>query len=404
MREAVICNPLRTPVGRYGGVFRDIDVTTLGATVIKALLEQTQIAPGVIEDVIFGQCYPSGEAPAVGRVAALQAGMPVETPGLQIDRRCGSGLQAICYAAMQIQTNVADVILAGGAESMSTVEFYSSAPRWGPNNGGIELHDRLARSRVTAGSTLHPVPGGMIETAENVRREYKIPREEQDALALRSHQHAVAAQDEGRFEAEIVPVSVPQRRGEPILISTDEHPRRDTSLETLAKLRPVYSADDPESTVTAGNASGQNDAAAVCIVTTPEKAEALGLKAMGKLRSWAVAGVPPKLMGMGPVPAVKKVFDRLGMDFGDIDRIELNEAFAAQVLGVTREWDLSERDWDRLNVNGSGISIGHPVGATGVRIMATLLHEMHRSDSEIGLETMCIGGGQGLAAVIERVN
>lgn len=404
MREAVICNPLRTPVGRYGGVFRDIDVTTLGATVIEALLEQTQIAPEVIEDVIFGQCYPSGEAPAVGRVAALQAGMPVETPGLQIDRRCGSGLQAICYAAMQIQTNVADVILAGGAESMSTVEFYSSAPRWGPNNGGIELHDRLARARVTAGSTLHPVPGGMIETAENVRREYGIPREEQDALAFRSHQHAVAAQDEGRFEAEIVPVSVPQRRGESILVSTDEHPRRDTSLETLAKLRPVYSADDPESTVTAGNASGQNDAAAVCIVTTPEKAEELGLKAMGKLRSWAVAGVPPKLMGMGPVPAVKKVFDRLGMDFGDVDRIELNEAFAAQVLGVTREWDLSERDWDRLNVNGSGISIGHPVGATGVRIMATLLHEMHRSDSEIGLETMCIGGGQGLAAVIERVN
>ncbi|MYI81805.1 MAG: acetyl-CoA C-acetyltransferase [Chloroflexi bacterium] len=402
MREAVICNPLRTPVGRYGGVFRDIDVTTLAATVIEALLERTGLDPASIDDVVFGQCYPSGEAPAVGRVAALHAGLPVETPGLQLDRRCGSGLQAICYAAMQVQTGVSDVVLAGGAESMSTVEFYSSAPRWGPNNGAIELHDRLARARVTAGSFRHPVPGGMIETAENERREYGIPREEQDALALRSHQRAVAAQDEGRFEAEIVPVAVPQRRGDPVIVDTDEHPRRDTSLESLARLRAVYGADDPESTVTAGNASGQNDAAAVCIVTTPERAADLGLKAMGKLRGWSVAGVAPKLMGLGPVPAAKKAFDQVGMDFGDMDLIELNEAFAAQVLGVTREWGLSDSDWDRVNVNGSGISIGHPVGATGVRIMATLLHEMERNDAEIGLETMCIGGGQGMAAVVER--
>ena len=402
MREAVICNPLRTPVGRYGGVFRDITVTALAATVIEALLERTQLDPTEIDDVVFGQCYPSGEAPAVGRVAALHAGLPVETPGLQIDRRCGSGLQAICYAAMQVQTGVADVVLAGGAESMSTVEFYSSAPRWGPNNGSIELHDRLARARITAGSILHPVPGGMIETAENVRREYGIPREEQDALALRSHQRAIAAQDEGRFAAEIVPVAVPQRRGDPVIVDTDEHPRRDTSLESLARLRAVYAADDPESTVTAGNASGQNDAAAVCIVTTPERAADLGLKAMGKLRGWSVAGVAPKLMGLGPVPAAQKTFAQLGMDFGDIDLIELNEAFAAQVLGVTREWGLTDSDWDRVNVNGSGISIGHPVGATGVRIMATLLHEMERGDAEFGLETMCIGGGQGMAAVIER--
>ena len=402
MREAVICNPLRTPVGRYGGVFRDIDVTTLAATVIGALLERTGLDPAAIDDVVFGQCYPNGEAPAVGRVAALQAGLPVETPGLQLDRRCGSGLQAICYAAMQVQTGAADVVLAGGAESMSGVEFYSSAPRWGPNHGGIELRDRLARARVTAGSPLHPVPGGMIETAENVRREYGIPREEQDALALRSHRRAVAAQDEGRFEAEIAPVEVPQRRGEPLRVAADEHPRRDTSLESLAKLRPVQAADDPEATVTAGNASGQNDAAAVCVVTTPERAAGLGLRAMGVLRGWTVAGVPPRLMGMGPAPAVRKAFDRLGMDFGDIDLIELNEAFAAQVLGVTREWGLADEDWERLNVNGSGISIGHPVGATGVRIMATLLHEMERRDAAVGLETMCIGGGQGMAAVIER--
>ena len=195
---------------------------------------------------------------------------------------------------------------------------------------------------------------------------------------------------------------MPQRRGDPVIVDTDEHPRRDTSLESLARLRAVYSADDPESTVTAGNASGQNDAAAVCIVTTPERAADLGLKAMGKLRGWSVAGVPPKLMGMGPVPAAQKAFAQVGMDFGDMDLIELNEAFAAQVLGVTREWGLSDSDWDRVNVNGSGISIGHPVGATGVRIMATLLHEMERNDAEIGLETMCIGGGQGMAAVVER--
>ena len=404
MRDAVICNPLRTPVGRYGGVFRSLEAHHLAATVIQALLERTQLDPGEIEDVVLGQCYPSGEAPAIGRVAALQAGLPVTTPGIQIDRRCGSGLQAIAYAAMQVQTGVADLVLAGGAESMSNAEYYSTELRWGPNNGDLTMRDRLARARVTAGSDLHPVPGGMIETAENVRKQYGIPREEQDQLALMSHQRAVAAQDEGRFDDEIVPVSVPQRRGDPVVVDKDEHPRRDTTLEVLSGLRAVQSRDDPESTVTAGNASGQNDAASICIIATPEKAKELGLHARGKLVSWSVAGVEPKLMGMGPVPATKKLLDRLGMDLKDIDLIELNEAFAAQVLGVTREWGFTDSDFDRMNVNGSGISIGHPVGATGGRIMATMLHEMERRDCSVGLETMCIGGGQGMAAVIERVD
>ncbi len=403
MRDAVICMPLRTPVGRYGGTLRDVDAETLAETIVRAVLERTKLDPAVIDDCIFGQCYPNGENPAMGRIAALSAGLPVDVPGLQLDRRCGSGLQSVCLAAMQVQTGVADVIIAGGVESMSTAEFYSTAVRWGPNRASISLVDRLNRGRETAGGRRYPVPGGMLETAENVRRQYKIPREEQDEFALRSHQRAIAAIDDGKFDAEIVPVPVPAKKGEGTLFAQDEHPRRDTTLERLASLRPVRIKQDPEATVTAGNASGENDAAACCIVTSPEKAAELGLKPMGKLRSWAVAGVHPAYMGVGPVPATKKALERAGLGMTDMDLIELNEAFAAQVLGVTREWKLTERDFDRLNVNGSGISLGHPVGATGARILATMLHEMERRNVQFGLETMCIGGGQGIAAVIERV-
>lgn len=403
MREAVICSPVRTPVGRYGGALRDVDAETLAGIVITAVLERAKIDPAVIEDCIFGHCYPNGETPAIGRIAALTAGLPVEVPGFQLDRRCGSGLQAICLAAMEVQTGVADVVLAGGVESMSQVEFYVNSMRWGPNRGHQTLKDRLDRSRITAGSVRYPVEGGMLETAENLRRQYKIPREEQDELALRSHQRAVAAWEEGRFEAEVVSVSVPQKKGEPTLFARDEHPRADTSLEKLASLRPVRLRIDPESTVTAGNASGENDAAACCLVTSAEKAAEIGLKPMGKLISWAAAGVHPAYMGIGPVPATKKALQHAGLTLKDMDLIELNEAFAAQALAVTREWGLTERDFDRVNVNGSGISIGHPLGATGARIMATLLYEMERRQARFGLETMCIGGGQGIAAVIERV-
>ena len=403
MREAVICSPVRTPVGRYGGALRDVDAETLAGIVVTAVLERAKIDPAVIEDCIFGHCYPNGETPAIGRIAALTAGLPVEVPGFQLDRRCGSGLQAICLAAMEVQTGVADVVLAGGVESMSQVEFYVNSMRWGPNRGNQTLIDRLDRGRITAGSVRYPVEGGMLETAENLRRQYKIPREEQDELALRSHQRAVAAWEEGRFQAEVVPVSVPQKKGEPTIFARDEHPRADTSLEKLASLRPVRLRIDPESTVTAGNASGENDAAACCLVTSPEKAAEIGLKPMGKLISWAAAGVHPAYMGIGPVPATKKALQHAGLALKDMDLIELNEAFAAQALAVTREWGLTERDFDRVNVNGSGISIGHPVGATGARIMATLLYEMERRQARYGLETMCIGGGQGIAAVIERV-
>jgi acetyl-CoA C-acetyltransferase len=402
VQDVVICEPLRTPVGRFGGVLRDVPAQRLAATVIGALLDRTGLDPASIDDVVLGQGYPNGEAPAIGRVAALDAGLPVEVPGVQVDRRCGSGLQAVLDAAMRVQTGVADVVIAGGAESMSTVEFYTDAIRWGVKGGGVELADRLARGRVTAGGALHPVPGGMIETAENLRREHGISRERQDELALRSQQRATAAQREGRFADELVPVEVPQRRGGPVVVDTDEHPRADTTLEALGGLRPVMGRQDEAATVTAGNASGQNDGAAVCVVTTPERAERLGLRPLGRLVSWAVAGVPPATMGIGPVPAAASALHRASITMADLDLIELNEAFAAQVLAVTDTWGIDAIRDERFNPNGSGISLGHPVGATGARILATMLRELDRREGRYALETMCIGGGQGLAAVFER--
>ena len=403
MRDAVICEPLRTPVGGFGGSLRDVAAHTLASTVIRALMERTGVPPDAVDDVILGHCYPTMDAPAIGRVAALDAGLPVTVTGLQIDRRCGSGLQAVLYAAMQVQAGVSELVLAGGAESMSNAPFYSTAMRWGAGAGpGVMLHDALARGRVTAGGINFPVPGGMLETAENLRREYGIPRQEQDEYAVESHRRAAAAADGGRFADELVPVVIQTRKGE-VVVDRDEHIRPDSTLEKLATLRPVLGRDDPDATVTAGNASGQNDGAAVCIVTHPARAEALGLRPLARLVSWGVGGVAPATMGIGPVPAVAKALEQADLALKDVDLIELNEAFAAQVLACTREWSFGTADFQRMNVNGSGISLGHPVGATGGRILATLTREMARRDARYGLETMCIGGGQGLAALFERV-
>jgi acetyl-CoA C-acetyltransferase len=402
MRDVVICEPVRTPIGRYGGSFKSLTAAELGEIALRGLLERTGLDPDAISDVILGHCYPNSEAPAIGRVVALNAGLPVTVPGMQIDRRCGSGLQSVLQAGMQVSTGVHDLVIAGGAESMSNVPFYSTEMRWGIRGPGVMLNDGLARGRVTAGGRYYPVPGGMLETAENLRREYHIPRAEQDELALTSHQRAVAAQRSGTFAEEIIPVTV-KGRGSEQVVDTDEHPRADSTLEALAALRPVLGKNDPEATVTAGNSSGQNDAAAMCVVTHPERAEALGLRPLVRLVSWAVAGVEPKVMGIGPVPATRAALEQAGLKLADMDLIELNEAFAAQVLAVTREWGLGAADFDRVNVNGGGISLGHPVGATGTRILATLAREMHRREARYGLETMCIGGGQGLAAVFERV-
>ncbi len=402
MTETVVCEPLRSAVGRFGGALRDVPAADLATAVVQGLLERTHLPPDEVDDVILGHCYPTSEAPAIGRVVALDAGLPIDVPGMQVDRRCGSGLQAVVNAVMQVSTGASGLVLAGGVESMSRVPFYTNEMRWGARQGSVTMHDPLTRGRTTPGGKRYPVEGGMLETAENLRREYGIPRAEQDAFALRSHERAVAAQRNGVFADEIVPVTVPGRKGD-VVVDTDEHPRADTSLESLAALRPVLSRQDPDSTVTAGNSSGQNDGAAVCIVTTRDNAERLGLRPLARLVSWGVAGVHPARMGIGPVPATAAALKRAGLTLADVDLIELNEAFAAQVLAVIREWGLGERDLERLNVHGSGISLGHPVGATGGRILATMLREMDRREARYGLETMCIGGGQGIAAVFERV-
>ncbi len=401
MRDAVICEPLRTAVGGYGGMFRDVPATDLAATVIRALLERTGVDGERVDDVVLGQCYPNGEAPAIGRVAALDAGLPITVPGLQLDRRCGSGLQAVLDAAMRVQTGVADLVIAGGAESMSQVEHYVLGARWGLR-ADAPLMDRLGRGRVTAGGRHHPVPGGMLETAENLRAEYGISREDQDRLADASHHRAAAAQQDGRFAEEIVAVEVTDRKGNTQVHDTDEHVRPDSSLEKLATLRPVRVRIDPDATVTAGNASGQNDGASACLVASAEMAEALGLRPLARLVSWGLGAVEPARMGIGPVPATEAALGRAGLELGDLDLIELNEAFAAQALAVLAEWGISMDD-ERLNPLGSGISLGHPVGATGCRILTTMLRELDRREGRYALETMCIGGGQGLAAVFERV-
>ncbi|OBC08415.1 acetyl-CoA acetyltransferase [Mycobacterium sp. 852013-50091_SCH5140682] len=399
--DVVICNPVRTPVGRMGGALAALTAADLATLTLRELAARADLREHDVDDVILGNGYANGEAPAIGRIAALDAGLGTGVPGLQIDRRCGSGLQAVLYAAGQVATGAARLVVAGGAESMSNVEHYALGLRTGVRQGGIELHDRLDRARETAGGTSHPMAGGMIETAENLRREYRITREEQDELAARSHHRAVAAHDAGRFADELIAVTVAGKRGKPdTVVDRDEHPRADISVERLAALRAIRGKVDADATVTAGNASGQNDGAAMCLVTTRAEAEKRGLTPLLALRAWAVTGCAPEKMGIGPVTATAAALDRAGLTLDDIDLIELNEAFAAQVLAVLAEWKVDPLD-DRLNPNGSGISLGHPIGATGARILATAAYEAHRRDARYMLESMCIGGGQGLAAVFE---
>jgi acetyl-CoA C-acetyltransferase len=386
-----------------GGALASLTATDLATVTLRELVRRTGLGEGDVDDVILGNGYANGEAPAIGRIAALDAGLGTGVPGVQIDRRCGSGLQAVLYAAGQVATGAANVVVAGGAESMSNVEHYALGLRTGVRQGGIALLDRLDRARETAGGTTHPIAGGMIETAENLRHEYGITREDQDEFSARSHHRAVAAHDAGRFADELVAVTVPGRRGKPnTVVDRDEHPRADITVETLAALRPIRLKADEQSTVTAGNASGQNDGAAMCVVTTRAEADKRGLTAMLALRSWAVTGCAPETMGIGPVGASAAALDRAGLTLDDVNLIELNEAFAAQVLAVLAEWKVDPLD-ERLNPNGSGISLGHPIGATGARILATAAYEARRRDARFVLETMCIGGGQGLAAVFETV-
>jgi acetyl-CoA C-acetyltransferase len=396
-RRVAIVNPVRTAVGAFGGALRPVPAEDLAAEVLKALVEQSGIDPSRIEDVAMAQSYSNSEAPCIGRWAALHAGLPIEVPGFQTDRRCGGGVQAVVTAAMMVQTGAADVVVAGGVESMSNIEHYTTSARWGSRSGNQHLYDRLDRGRERSQPEWRfGRISGMIETAENLAEQFGIGRDESDAFAARSHQRAAAAWESNAFAAEVVPISVPQRRGEPVVFARDEGVRPDSTPETLARLRAIT----PGGTVTAGNAAQQNDAAAACLVVAEDKLDELGLEPIAWFEGWAAAGCDPATMGLGPVSAVRRLFERTGVGFDDLDLIEINEAFAVQVLAVLAGWGvkLDEVD-DRLNVNGSGISLGHPIGATGVRIMTTMLHELRRRDGGLALETMCIGGGQGIAAL-----
>jgi acetyl-CoA C-acetyltransferase len=393
--DVVIVSAVRTPIGRFGGTLRDISPVELARVVILEAIARAGIEPGQVDEVVMGHNFASGEAPNVARQAALEAGFPVETPAHGVERQCGSGLQAICDAMMQIQTGVADIVVAGGVESMSNLEYYVSDVRWGPKMGTLQFRDRWLRANETCSSYKFGAIPTMIDTAANVAVKLDISREDQDAFAYRSQQNAAAAITAGRFAEEIVPMPVPGKRGAVTHFDTDEHPRPETTMESLASLKPVAPGH-----ITAGNSSGMNDGAAACVVMSARRAADLGLEPLASIRAWTVAGVHPAYMGLGPVPAVTKLLQKTGLTFADIDLLELNEAFAAQALGCLRE--LGVTDYTNVNVNGSGIALGHPIGCTGARLMTTLLHEMRRRGARYGIETLCIGGGQGMAALVER--
>ncbi|UNM99120.1 acetyl-CoA C-acetyltransferase [Rhodococcus opacus] len=396
MRRAALVAPVRTAVGRFGGALRDVPAETLAANVIKETVARSGIDPELIEDVVMGQSYANSEAPCIGRWAALEAGLPIRVAGLQTDRRCGTGLQALVTASMMVQTGAADVVLAGGVESMSNIEHYTTGARWGTRAGSLNLYDRLDRGRERSQPEWRfGKISGMIETAENVAARCGIGREESDAFAAESHAKAHAAWEAGKFDDEVIEVKITDRKGNVSVVARDEGIRPETTPETLARLRSALK----DGVVTAGNASQQNDAASSMLVVAEDQLDELGLEPMGFLTGWSAAGCEPALMGLGPVAATSKLFSRTGASFDDFTLIELNEAFACQVLGVLKEWGFEDRD--RLNVNGSGISLGHPIGATGARMTTTALHELQRRGGGKALLTMCIGGGQGMAAIVE---
>ncbi len=399
MRDAVIIDAVRTPIGKYAGVLKDVRPDDLLAHVIAKLVERTRIPVEAIEDVYAGCANQAGEDNRnVARMAVLIAGLPIEIPGATVNRLCGSGLEAVNDAARAIQTDSGDVFIAGGVESMTRAPLVMLKPTEGFPRGTVSLADttigwRFTNPRLAA---MFP-PESMGETAENVAEKYRITRQEQDAFALQSHQRAVSAMAAGRFKDEIVPVSIPQKKGEAVVVDADEGPRPDTSLDKLAKLKAAFREGG---TVTAGNASQVNDGAAAVLLTSREKARELGLAPVARIVATAVAGVHPGTMGIGPVPATQKALKRSGLRLGQIDLVELNEAFAAQSLACIRDLGI---DQDRCNVNGGAIALGHPLGCSGARILTTLLHEMRRRQVRYGLATMCIGVGQGIATIVERL-
>jgi 3-oxoadipyl-CoA thiolase len=399
LREAWIVEAVRTPIGRYGGALSNARPDDLAALVIRAVVDRSGIDPGVIEDVILGCANQAGEDNRnVARMALLLAGLPVEVAGQTVNRLCGSGLQAINAAAHAIAVDDGDVFVAGGVESMTRAPFVLGKSETAWERGNHELQDTTLGWRFLNPklAQLH-YPYSMGETAENVVERWGVSRERQDAFALESHRRAVAAIEGGRFDDQIVPVPVPQRKGEPVVVARDEHPRADTSMEALARLRPAFREGG---SVTAGNSSGINDGAAATLVVEAERARALGLRPLGRVIATAVAGVDPAIMGTGPIPATRKVLARAGLEVADLDLVELNEAFASQSLVCMDELGL---DPEKVNVNGGAIALGHPLGASGARLMTMLLHELVRRGGRYGLATMCIGVGQGIATIVERI-
>ncbi len=394
MQKVVICEPLRTAIGAFGGTLKDYPATTLGSTVVKEILNRTEIDPKQIDDCIMGNILTAGQGMNPSRQVALGAGLDVQTPAFTINRVCGSGLQSVALASQAIKAGDAELIIAGGIENMSAAPFYLSKARYGYRMAMPK--DEIVDGMVYDGlwdifNNYH-----MGVTAENLAEVYNISKEEQDEFAYKSQMKAKAAMENGKFKDEIVPVMIPQRKGDPIAFEKDEHARGDTTLQSLAALRPVFKAGG---TVTAGNASGINDGAGAMIVASADKAKALGLKPIGAVVSYAVAGVEPSVMGIGPVPAIQKALDKAGLSLDDIDVFELNEAFAVQSLAVLRDLPIPD---EKINVNGGAIALGHPIGASGAVILVKLLHEMKKRKAKKGLASLCIGGGMGIAMVVEK--
>ncbi len=396
MQKVVISEPLRTAIGSFGGTLKDTSTVKLGSTVIKEILKRTNVDPKEIDDCIMGSILTAGQGMNTSRQIALDAGLPIETPAFTINRVCGSGVQSIALAAQAIKAGDAEAIIAGGVENMNQAPFYLNKARYGYKMG-------MPKEEIVDGMVYDGLwdifnDYHMGVTAENLAEAYNISREEQDQFAYKSQVKYKAAMEEGKFKNEVVPVMIPQRRADPIPFEIDEHPKGNTTVETLSKLRPAFKKDG---TVTAGNASGINDGAAAVLVTSDEKSKELGLKPVASIISYAVAGVDPSIMGIGPVPAIQKALDKAGLSLDDIDLFELNEAFAAQSLAVLRDLPIPE---DRINVNGGAIALGHPIGASGTRILVTLLHEMkRRKDAKRGLASLCIGGGMGIAIIVEKI-
>lgn len=392
MKEVVIVSAVRTPIGTYGGSFKDVSAVELGTIAVKEALRRVNIDGNLVDELIFGNILQAGQGQNVARQIAIHAGIPANVSSYTINKVCGSGLKSVALAAQAIKAGDADIIVAGGTENMSQAPYLMKSARWGQRMGNAELIDYMVHDGLTdIFNNYH-----MGITAENIAEQYGLTREEQDNLAVISQNRAEAAIKSGRFVEEIVPVSIPQRKGDPIVVDTDEYPRFGVTIESLAKLRPAFKKDG---TVTAGNASGINDGAAALVIMSREKANELGITPLASIVSYASEGVDPSIMGTGPIPASKKALEKANLSIEDMDLIEANEAFAAQALSVIKELNL---DMEKTNVNGGAISLGHPIGASGARILVTLLHEMIKRDVHSGLATLCIGGGQGIAMIVKR--